>query len=44
MAALKSHGRAGDRYCTAIVDIPDEDVREATETEIEKLPPCAWCG
>lgn len=41
---LASRVRHHDRYCTAIVDIPDQDVREATEAEIEKLPACAWCG
>ncbi len=41
---LASRVRHHDRYCTAIVDIPDGDVREATEDEIQKLPTCAWCG
>jgi hypothetical protein len=41
---LGSRVRHHERYCTAIAEIPDEDVREATESEIKELPPCAWCG
>ena len=41
---LGSRVRHHDRYCTFIVEIPDDDVREATEIEIKELPPCAWCG
>ena len=41
---LGSRVRHHDRYCTGILDHPDEDVRQATEIEIEALPPCQWCG
>ena len=41
---LGSRVRHHDSYCTGILDHPDEDVRQATEIEIEALPPCQWCG
>ena len=33
-----------DRYCQHIGGIPDEDVREATEDEVERLGRCGTCG
>jgi hypothetical protein len=40
---LASRRRHKDRDCQHIRDIGDEDVREATEAELE-LAPCATCG
>jgi len=33
-----------DRYCQHIADLPNADVREATEDERERLGPCGTCG
>jgi hypothetical protein len=41
---LASKTRHKDRYCQHLYDLPDEDVREATEAEVDRLPPCATCG
>lgn len=42
---LASAVRHHDRYCRAITEhYFDEDVREATQAEMEKLPPCAYCA
>jgi hypothetical protein len=41
---LASRTRHKDRYCQHIAHIGNEDVREATEAELERLPACATCG
>lgn len=41
---LASKVRHRDRECQHIRDIGDEDVREATESEIKRLAPCGTCG
>jgi hypothetical protein len=41
---LASKSRQRDRYCQHISHIGNEDVREATEAELERLAPCATCG
>ena len=41
---LASKVRHRDRECQHIRDIGDEDVREATESEIKRLEPCGTCG
>jgi hypothetical protein len=42
---LASAVRHQDRYCGAITEhYSDEEVREATEIEMEKLPPCGYCA
>ncbi len=42
---LASTVRHHDRYCGAITEhYCDEEVREATQAEMEKLPPCGYCG
>jgi hypothetical protein len=41
---LASKVRHKDRYCQHIGTIGYEDVREATEAEVERLGPCATCG
>ena len=41
---LASKSRHRDRYCQHISNIGNEDVREAIEAELERLPPCATCG
>jgi hypothetical protein len=33
-----------DRNCHSIADLPDRDIRTATEEEVERLPHCAYCG
>lgn len=33
-----------DRHCHQIDHIPDRQVREATDEEIDRLPPCGTCG
>jgi hypothetical protein len=41
---LASKVRHRDRYCQHISSIGSEDVREATEAEVEPLGPCATCA
>lgn len=42
---LASTVRHHDRYCRGITEhYFDEDVREATQAEMEKLPPCGYCA
>jgi hypothetical protein len=41
---LASTVRHKDRYCQHITNIGNEDVREATEAELERLEPCGTCG
>src|SRR4051812_22811344 len=33
-----------DRNCHSIADLPDRDIRTATEEEVERLAHCAYCG
>jgi hypothetical protein len=41
---LASKVRHRDRYCQHISSIGNEDAREATEAEVERLGPCATCA
>ena len=41
---LASRSRHNDRYCQHLVNIGDEDVRETTAAELERLAPCGTCG
>jgi len=41
---LGSQCRRKDRYCQHIYNIGNEDVREATAAELQRLAPCATCG
>jgi hypothetical protein len=41
---LASTSRHKDRQCQHIAHIGNEDVREATDAELERLAPCGTCA
>ncbi len=42
--ALGGRLRHRDRDCRSIARLGDDGVREATEAEMKRLPPCGICG